>query len=576
MKIKTKLTLGIGTLFLMVFSLAALSGWYIHQLKKDTDRILTTNYNSLLYARNMLVSLEAYAEDDRAVLRFQDNLIQQQRNITEAGEKEKTADIAARFEEMKQGSADQILRSSIRKDITDLMQMNIEAIARKSGIAGQTAKDAIISIAIVGTVCFVIAFTLLLNLPSNIADPVRKLTESIRQIARQNYRERVHILGSSEFAELASSFNTMAEKLEEYAESQLDDILQNKRRIEALVENMSDPVIGADENRTVIFANEQATKILGLSQSALLGKPVSELTLHNDLLRDLFKDISSPSAGEEFSSTLKIFADGRQSYFEKEVVDINVVPTGENELKYIGQVIMLKNITPFKEMDLAKTNFIGTVSHEFKTPIAAIQMGIQLLQNDRVGKLNDEQKYLIHGIKEDSDRLRNITAELLNIAQVESGAIKLNIHDNEVKPMLEYAIKANQVAADQKQLSLHVSVDADVNKVLADNEKTAWVLTNLISNAIRYSHENAAIEIHVEKQGTRIRFEVKDYGQGIDSKYKERIFERYFRVPGARSGGTGLGLSISKEFIEGQGGEIAVDSELGSGSSFFFYLKEAK
>jgi two-component system, NtrC family, sensor histidine kinase KinB len=202
-------------------------------------------------------------------------------------------------------------------------------------------------------------------------------------------------------------------------------------------------------------------------------------------------------------------------------------------------------------------------------------MGIQLLQNDRVGQLNDEQQDLIRGIKEDSDRLLRITGELLNIAQLESGAIPLNMHESEVEPIVAYAVKANQVAADQKQLTLRVSIAEDVATVFADNEKTAWVLTNFISNAVRYSHEHASIDIAVEKCGGRVRFAVRDYGQGIEAKYRERIFERYFRVPGARSGGTGLGLSISKEFIEAQGSKIAVESELGSGSCFFFYLNEA-
>ncbi|MFD2969127.1 HAMP domain-containing sensor histidine kinase [Sphingobacterium bambusae] len=575
MKIKTKLTLGIGTLFLMVFLLAALSGWYINQLKQDTGSILTANYNTLLYSRNMLLSLEEFAQDDRAILRFQENLEKQQGNVTEIGERETTADIAAHFKRLQENLADEALKSSIRKDITGLMQLNMDAISRKSGVADQTAEDAIIIIAVAGTLCFVIAFTLLINMPSNIADPITKLTDSIKQIAAQNYRERVHFQGRNEFADLASSFNSMAEKLEEYSESRLDDILQGKKRIEALVENMHDPVIIVDEKRNIIFVNEQALRITGLSEAAVLGQYVGDLAMGNDLLRDIFKDIASPSEGQQFTSNLKIYADGRQSYFEKEVIDINIVPTGEKEANYIGQVIMLKNITPFKELDLAKTNFIGTVSHEFKTPIAAIQMSVQLLQNERVGTLNDEQRDLITGIKEDSERLLSITGELLNIAQVDSGAIQLNLHESEVTPIVEYAVKANRVAAEQKQILLEVAIAQDVDTVFADNEKTAWVLTNFISNAIRYSHEHSSIEIGVSKEKGRILFEVKDHGQGIEPKYMDRIFERYFRVPGSRTGGTGLGLSISKEFIEGQGGEIAVESDFGSGSRFFFYLKHS-
>ncbi len=575
MKIKTKLILAVGTLFLMVFMLAALSGWYIHQLRKDTSGILAANYNSLLYSRNMLQALDELQQDPRAWTRFEESLAKQQRNITETGEKEITEDIDAHLDRLRNNPDDEMMKSAIRKAVDDLMRLNMEAIALKSGVADQTANDAIIILSLVGSLCFVIAFTLLVNLPAHVANPIGKLNESIKQIAAANYRARVHFDGRDEFSELAQSFNKMAEKLEEYSESQLDDVLQAKKRIETLVENMRDPVIGVDEHRQVIFINEEALKVTALHIDQILHKNIADVALQHDLLRDVFNDIASPAAGQQFEGILKIYAHKKQSYFAKDVIDINVVPTGEQESKYIGQVIMLKNITPFKELDLAKNNFIGTVSHEFKTPIAAIQMSVQLLRNHRIGVMNGEQKQLLEGIKEDADRLLAITKELLTMTQVESGAIQLNVHEADVKPMLDYAVKANRVAAEYKQVSVQVSLDDEVGRVWADNEKTAWVLTNFVSNAIRYSHEHTTVQICVQKEGDRIRFSVFDKGQGIEAKYIDRIFERYFRVPGARSGGTGLGLSISKEFIEAQGGEIAVESEFGSGSCFFFYLKSA-
>lgn len=575
MKIKTKLRFGVGALFLMIFIVSTLSGWYVHQLKKDTADILAANYSTLLFSKNMLLALEDIGSDHRAILRFQDNFDQQKNNITEVGESQVMNDIDAAFTDLKSSTRDQSLKSLIRKDITELMQLNMEAISKKSSVAEQTAEDAIIMISISGSLCLIIAFTLLVNLPSNIANPILKLTTSIKEIASQNYNTRVHFDGTRELAELAKSFNSMAEKLEEYSESRLDKILQGKKRIEALIDNMHDPVIGVEEDRNIIFVNSEALKIIGLPEAEVLGNKVEHLALNNNLLRDIFQDIRSPSNGQQFNAYLKIYVDSRQSYFEKEVVDINVIPTGEETTKYIGQVIILKNITPFKELDLAKTNFIGTVSHEFKTPIAAIQMGVHLLQNHRIGELNQEQEKLVIGIQEDSDRLLNITTELLNIAQVDSGAIKLNVHQSDVRPVVEYAVKANKVAAEQKKIQLHVNIEEGIETVLADNEKTAWVLTNFISNAIRYSHENSTVDIRVQQEMSRVRFSVRDYGQGIEPKYLDRIFERYFRVPGARTGGTGLGLSISKEFIEGQGGEISVESDFGSGSCFYFYLNKA-
>ena len=572
MKIKAKLTFGVGLLFILIVALAVISGWYVNRLKRDTNNILVANYNTLLYSRNMLNALEDIAKDDSAIDTFRNNLVLQKGNVTEIGEIETTNLIVKHFNALKDHPDDVQLSSLIRKDITELMRLNMDAINRKSGIADETAKKAILIISFTGALCFLIAVILLINLPSNIANPIKELTESIKEIADQNYSKRVNFGGHNEFRDLARSFNTMAEKLEEYSDSKLEKILKGKKRIEALIDNMHDPVIGIDEDKKVLFANEEALNISGLCKEDFIGRTVQDIAVTNDLIRDIIKDIFQSDAKDSKTEQLKIYADGKESYFEKEVLDINIVPTGETETKFIGQVILLRNITPFKELDLAKTNFMGTVSHEFKTPISSIQMGIQLLENEKIGNLNGEQRDLINGIKDDTGRLLKITGELLNITQVESGTIQINLLPSAVKPIIEYAVNANKSAADNKNVQIEIEMEKNISIALADSEKSAWVLTNLISNAIRYSYENAKIYIKTEQENNQIKFSVTDTGQGIQPQYLEKIFERYFRIPGTKKEGTGLGLSISKEFIEAQGGEIWVESEYGAGSTFYFTL----
>lgn len=573
MKIKTKLNIGVGLLFMMILLLSILSGWYINQLKKDTNNILKANYNTLQYSRNMLLALEEINSDPLAFSVFEKHLKQQQENVTEPGEKESTDNVSIHFKALKKDSANLGLQTSIRKDLAELMQINMSAIEHKSTVADSTAKNAIIVISTAGMVCFIIAFILMVNLPSNIADPIKSLTESIKQIANQNYKERVHFESRSEFGDLANSFNTMAEKLQEYSESKLDKIIRGKKRIETLIDNMHDPVIGIDEDKKVLFVNDEALKITGLKKENFVGKLIQDVAVNNDLVRDIIKEMIVSDKTNSEKETMKIYADGKESYFEKEIVDINIIPTGEQQSRFIGQVIMLRNITPFKELDLAKTNFLGTVSHEFKTPISSIQMGLQLLENEQIGSLNNEQKNLVNGIREDSSRLLKITGELLNITQVESGSIQLNMKESSINKIIEYAVEANKSSAEQKHIHFKIDVEKGLLTVLADNEKTAWVLNNLLSNAIRYSYENSNIKITVRKVEDKIQFSVTDTGQGIAPQYLSKIFDRYFRVPGSKKEGTGLGLSISKEFIEAQGGEITVKSEYGAGSTFTFDLK---
>ena len=520
MKIKTKLTLGVGLLFLMIIIVSIVGAFNINALKNDTENILTANYNSLEYCRTILDAIENKTGDSWQNL--ERDLNKQEQNITEIGEAEATEQIRINFEQLKLNPENFEATIKIRNAVFTVMDMNMEAIQRKSDFAQQTANKAMLWIGVSGTLCFLIAFVLLVNLPSNIANPIKSLSESIKQIADKNYSQRVHFESHSEYGQLAKSFNTMAKKLEEYNNSNLAKLMMEKKRIETLINKMHDPVIGLDENLQILFANEEASKITGLKQDDLIGKSSTALALKNDLIRALIRDLVLPNDKQP----------------------VNTAP-------------------------------IATVSHEFKTPIASIKMSLQLLENEQIGKLNQEQLNLIDSIKDDANRLLKITGELLNMTQVESGNIQLSLRPEDPKEIVSYALNATRLQAEQKQIKIDFICPDNMSKVIVDIEKTAWVVTNLVSNAIRYSYDNSSILIKLEETQNQIQLSVKDAGQGIAPQYQHKIFDRYFRVPGTNKEGTGLGLAISKELIEAQGGEIRVESEFGAGSTFLILLNKA-
>lgn len=576
MNIKTKLNSGVGLLFALILILAATSVYYVNALKRDTHNILVDNYNTLEYGRSMLLAIDRIQEAPvAAAQQLQTSLDKQQQNITEPGEREVTDRIGRHIALLKAAPGDTQSKALLRSEISELMRLNMDAIGRKNDLANNTARTAIFWISVVGTCCFVIAFVLLFNLPSNIANPIKELTESIREIAQQNYKKRVHFESSGEFGELARSFNTMAEKLEEYSETGLDKIIQAKNRIEALINNMHDPVIGIDEQKIVLFANEQALNITGLSTTDMIGKQIQDIAVHNDLVRDLVRDLFVFEHGARRPEQISIYANGKESYFDKEIIPIHITPTGEQGQQFIGQVILLRNVTVFKELDFAKTNFMATVSHEFKTPIASIKMSLQLLQNKQVGSLNAEQEQLVGSIGEDTARLLKITGELLNMTQLESGQMQLAIANIKPQQVIDTALAATRTPATQKNIEISVHLPELISAMKADGEKTSWVLTNLLSNAIRYSHEGARVVLEVSEDVAYIRFLVRDTGRGIAAEYTDKIFNRYFKIPGSAPEGTGLGLAISKELMEAQGGGIAVLSDLGAGSTFSIWLPRA-
>ncbi|HAO06883.1 MAG TPA: PAS domain-containing sensor histidine kinase [Chryseobacterium sp.] len=568
MKLKTKLTLGVGLLFVLIVLLSVIGSFYINKLKSDTEKILIANYNSLEFSQNMLLALDKMKTDSAVAIKdFKKNNLLQERNLTEFGEKEATQNLNLHFNSYINDPSPE-KEKLIREDLVKIMSLNMKGIERKSDIAIITAENATFWIACLGTICFLIAITLVFNLPQTIAEPISQLTFSIRQIANKNYNERVHFRGSEEFNDLANSFNIMAEKLQEYESSTLSEQLMDKKRIETLVNNMHDAVIGLDENHFIYMINDEALKITNLNKDEIIGKTVHEVAVNNDLIRELLKNINHPQ-----KDPIKIVTDNKENYFEQDVIPINITKTGEKEKKYIGKVILLRNITPFKELDFAKTNFIATISHELKTPISAIKMGVQLLENQKFGELNDQQKELLKSINEDGQRLLDITGELLNLSQVETGNIRLNIESCAPKEMVQTAVKNVEKLAEQKNISIQTQFMMDEKDfVLADFDKTVWVMNNFLSNAIKHSFQDENILILVEKEHSGIKFSITDTGKGIEEKYQRQIFDRYFQVPGEHQNGTGLGLAISKNFIEKQNGEIGVKSSLNQGSTFYFVL----
>lgn len=430
---------------------------------------------------------------------------------------------------------------------------------------------ALLWISVTGGICVLTGLVLLFWLPRSISKPILELKQGILEIANHNYEKRLDMKSSEEFREVADSFNRMAERLTEYRASTLADILSAKKFLEAIVNSINEPIIGLNTEREILFINNEALNVLNLKRENVIRQSAEELSLKNDLLRRLIRELVSPGDKKE---PLKIYADNKESYFKAAYIPINNTNADKDEPHKLGDVILLKNITEFKELDSAKTTFISTISHELKTPISAIMMSLQLLEDKRVGMLNEEQEQLSKSIKDSSQRLLEITGELLNMTQVEAG--KLQMMPKITKPieLIEYAIKANQVQADKFNIQIEVEYPEEkIGKLFVDSEKIAWVLTNLLSNAIRYSRENGRVVIGAQQEGDQIELYVQDFGKGIDPRYHQSIFDRYFRVPGTKVQGSGLGLSISKDFVEAHGGTLTVESELGKGSRFVIRLR---
>ncbi len=584
MTIKAKISLGLAFMFAIILGLGGLGAYYLTTLANDAREILKDNYVSLQYVSDMQKALITRVSDPDAFRRFDQTLQAQQRNVTEEGEQEITDALRRDFNRIRNSKTNAVDSSALSRLQTNLLQLddiNRQAMFRKNAVAERTAKEAIVWLASVGAICFLIVFSFIINFPGYIANPIRELSGSIRQIADKHYEERLHFRSNDEFGELARSFNSMAQKLDEYEHSSLSRLFFEKKRIDTLIQLMNDGIIGLDEKKVILFANPVACRLLGVTEADLVDEYAPDVASVNDLMRTLIHELMQPDKPAAEGGLLKIYdvgtdGKGKESYFKKQIHAVTVTPTGETEPQPAGYVIVLANITSYKELDVAKTNFIATVSHELKTPISGIKMSLKLLDDPRVGQLNDEQKQLISHIRSDAERLLNITGELVNMAQVESGQIQLTIEQVAPADIVQYATNALQLPADQKGIRFEINLPPNLPAVKADPDKASWVLINFLSNAVRHSPEENRIEVSVQPVDGQVQFRVRDYGAGIRTEHRARIFDRYFKAPGSngQTSGTGLGLAISKEFIESMGGEIGLENTT-DGAAFYFRLPMA-
>ncbi|MBC7935443.1 MAG: HAMP domain-containing protein [Rhizobacter sp.] len=553
--IKNKIRSGTFFLFLLLIVTGGVSLFYFINLRKDALNILRDNYESLEYSHQLL-KLSDEDLNSPAVKKKIDALITlQENNITEPGEREVTLSLRNHFNNINNIDGAKTALPSFKKEVNNILQLNMTAIERKNLQVANTSQRAFNIIIAICVVIFLIAFVFLVNFPSIVVTPIQKLTEAIAAISAKNYSHRIHLTSNDEFQQLGDSINNMTDRLQEFENSNLNKIIIEKERAEAVINSLKDASIGINYKGKVLFANEQALSLLGLVRADIVDKYAESVALKNELLHHLLLNDSK--------TPFKIVVDNKENYYVKELIEVK---QGDG----LNKVIVLKNITSFKEIDVAKTNFIATVSHELKTPLASSDFSLKLLEDLRIGELSPEQKELVQQLKEDNQRMLKILSELLNMSQVESGKIQLKLHEVNVNELVHISVAGLQHTIREKDIKLDLDLQ-QLQIIQADADKITWVLNNFLNNAIKFSPENGIIIIRSYSSAKSITVSVKDEGPGIDAAYFDQIFERYYQIPGRLDKkGSGIGLAICKEMIQAMGGNTWVKSNIGQGSEFGF------
>ncbi len=602
LKLKVKIRIALVVLFAAITLLGVLGGYYVQRTSNDAILTIRGSQNSINHVMEMYrtmndmvyaVTLEGSANSLRRQELIQaDAKFQRYFNLLNdkmTGEKELQlmSNLKMAYEDFKNELFRSVSSSEVQVStymkiryvnniLQDVQDLNKKIIDNQVKEAGDIANRVTMYMVLLGFFFFVFALFAMFYFPHYITEPIENMTQSIQQISQKNYSERLVINHSDELGDMARSFNLMAEKLQEYESINVSQILTEKRRTETVVSHMNEAIIGMDNNKLILFANPPALTLLGLREYEMIGQYANDLATRHALFNKLMQEILK---GEVTKSktfpAISIDRKGKRQYFDKDVLVVDGYDE-DSISENVGFVVILKNITELKEQDLAKTNFMATLSHELKTPISAIDMSLNLLADERIGQLNEEQQELSQTIRQNSARLLKMVNEILDISRIESGKLQLTFEEIQPDEVVVKALDNVKTFIAQKHIQVIQNIAPSLPKVRTDVPKTTAVLVNFLTNAIRYTEENDTIEINVKRQNGSVEFYVKDHGPGISPADQRKLFQPYRRAKGDKTKGTGLGLAISKEFVEAQGGRIWVDSQLGVGSNFGFALPVVK
>jgi two-component system phosphate regulon sensor histidine kinase PhoR len=396
-----------------------------------------------------------------------------------------------------------------------------------------------------------------------LAARIERLKAFSHRIAGGDFRGLPMDRRRDELADLTGTLNQTAAQLD----ATIRTLTEERNQSAAVLSSMAEGVVVIGPNQRVIFCNAAFRRAVNIENSAWEGRPAVEVIPNADLLGYLER----MHTGDAPVTSELVVGSVRTKSFA-----VTVTPIRSNGAA-AGSVMVLHDITELRRLERARRDFAANVSHEFKTPLTAIQGFAETLLSGALEDKENSRRFL-RIISENAMRLGRMTDDLLKLAQIEAGKLELQLQSVGISEVIVPCLETTRPQADQKQIVLEADFRPDLPSVNGDAVSLRQALQNLLDNAVRYSPPGGRIAVRAYVEGSSLIISVTDNGPGIPKAEQERIFERFYRADAARSreaGGTGLGLSIAKHLVEAHGGRIQVQSEVGVGSTFSMLLPAA-
>jgi signal transduction histidine kinase len=600
--LRQKLAIGFGGLLAIMLIIGVQGVFLFSRLGRSIDVILRENYRSVVASQEMkealermdsgaLFSLLGNVDKGRELAelnkpRFEKALETELSNITLPGEGEKAERLRDLYEKYKAEYSIMLdtsrsaverreayfsvllpLFEGIKNTADEILQMNQENMVAANARAKDTAAKATrrMYLLLLAGASLAVAFVVFMG--RSILLPLRMLTRSVREIEGGNLDLVVQVRSRDEIGQLAEAFNAMAIRLRQFRRGDQARLLRTQRTMQQALDSLPDAVILLSSDGRIEMVNRTATSLFSL-------KPGERVNSYRaPWLPSLFQRVRQgrPLKQEGYESAIQIFNNGQERFFLPQAF-----PILDEEKDLANVTVVLADVTHLRRLDELKSSLLSTVFHELRTPLTSLQMAIHILLEEKVGTLTSKQAELLVGAREDSDRLRGIVENLLDLSRIESGRVRMELKKMTPREIIDGAVGPMRAAFQDRSISLDADIDPQTPDVWADPARIGLVLTNLLSNALKYTPPGGSVRVEARPDEEAVIFSVSDTGVGIPEAYMGRVFDKFFRIPGQEAtGGAGLGLAIAKEVVEAHGGKIKCRSREGEGSTFSFMLQRA-
>jgi signal transduction histidine kinase len=601
--LRQKLSLGFAGLLVILSVIGVQGVLQVTKLGESIDVILRENYRSVVACQEMKEALEridsgilftllgdvGQGKDliDRNTAAFDRALQVELSNITLPGEGERAVGLQELFREYRallKTVEDTDLPLSLRRrtyfsellplfgrmkdNAEEILRMNQQNMSDANDHARRSAAAARRQMYVLLLAGTAIAIAFFYYTGRWILHPINRLIQSADEIGRGNLDLVVQAGSRDEIGHLSKSFNDMAASLREFRRSDQARLIRIQRATQRAFDSLPDAIAVVDLEGQVEVSTALARD--GFSMKANTRLEQIDVPLMNEMFQFALKSGRVVTADAE-KAVLQRFVNGEERFFRPEavpIIDYEGFPT--------GVVMVLKDVTQLRHQDEMKKGLLSTVSHQLKTPLTSIRMAIHLLLEETIGPLSEKQVELLLAAREDSERLHGILGNLLDLGRIEAGKGVMRFEKIYPNTIVLDAVDVFTLAAHDRGITLRAELPGDLPEVWADSTQVGLVFSNLLTNALRYTDPGGIVTVSAAADDQRVFFSVSDTGKGIPEEYRDKVFEKFFRLPGQEAGsGAGLGLAIVREIVEAHWGTVGVESSEREGSVFTFSLRRA-